>query len=98
MIGEAGISEADIDRFYLAGGFGSYINPESASVLGLIPKSLLVKVVKLGNGAGAGARQYLLDRGAKARADELKQKITYVELSARKDFQKHFMEAMLFPE
>lgn len=98
LIGEASISEADIDRFYLAGGFGSYINPESASVLGLIPKSLLAKVVKLGNGAGAGARQYLLDRGAKARADELKQKITYVELSARKDFQKHFMEAMLFPE
>lgn len=98
LMKEAAIRETDIDRLYLAGGFGNYINPESAAVLGLIPKTLLKKVVKLGNGAGAGAKQYLLDRGAKARIAGLKQWITYIELSARADFQEHFMEAMFFPE
>lgn len=98
LISEAGIRETDIDRLYLAGGFGNYINPESAALLGLIPRSLLPKVVKLGNGAGAGAKHYLLDQDAKAKARQLRQRIRYIELSARPDFQQHFMEAMIFPE
>lgn len=98
LMSEAAITETAIDRLYLAGGFGNYINPESAAVLGLLPQSLLTKVVKLGNGAGTGAKHYLLDRSARARVDKLKQRIKYVELSARADFQEHFMGAMLFPE
>ena len=98
LIQESGIELADVDRVYLAGGFGNYINPESAAALGLIPKELLARVEKIGNGAGAGAKRWLLDRSAKAEALELKRRIKYIELSARADFQEYFTDAMFFPE
>ena len=56
-----------MDRIVLAGGFGSYIDPLHAMILGLIPDCDLEKVQAVGNAAGDGARILLLD---KSRRDE----------------------------
>lgn len=45
----------EIDRVYLAGGMGYYLNPEAAAMIGLIPKDLCKKTEPVGNAALEGA-------------------------------------------
>ncbi|WP_049773852.1 ASKHA domain-containing protein [Halanaerobium hydrogeniformans] len=96
LIKKAGIQTSDIERLYLAGGFGNYINIENAKKVGLIPNMLTANAVKMGNGAGLGAKIYLLNLDKANEASETSTKIEYVELSKIKLFQKYFMDNMLF--
>lgn len=50
------------NNIYLAGGFGSFINPQNACRIGLLPKNMEEKIIKVGNGAEMGAKAYLLDQ------------------------------------
>lgn len=93
---EAGILYQDIENIYLAGGFGSFIKPISACRIGLFPKDMEDKIIKIGNGAGLGARNYLLDKTQLEKTISLLDKIKYLELSLRKDFQEEFMNSMEF--
>ena len=93
LIQELGVTGQDIDKLYLAGGFGNYINPKSACAIGLLPPELLGRVTPIGNAAGAGARLML---AGEARAERLRKHMEYVELSGRKDFQELFSEKMIF--
>lgn len=47
-----------IDRVYLAGGFGYFLNPKDAVAIGLLPKELEEKCVAAGNAALEGAFCY----------------------------------------
>lgn len=93
---EAGISLADVANIYLAGGFGSYINPHNACKIGLLPRELEEKIRRAGNAAGLGAQSYLLDERKREEAGLLAKKVEYIELSLRKDFQSEFIQAMDF--
>ncbi len=93
LMNEMGVKEADIDRLYLAGGFGNYIDKRSACLIGLLPQGLEDRVMSVGNAAGAGAR-LMLSGGA--RAEALRKHMAYIELSGRKGFQDLFAERMLF--
>ena len=86
-----------LDKVILAGAFGSYIDPEEAMILGMFPDCDLKKVYAVGNAAGDGARIALLDRDKRAEADDIAQKVEYVELTIEPDFQNEFMEAMQIP-
>lgn len=86
-----------IDRVVLAGAFGSYINKESALVIGMFPDCALENVTAVGNAAGEGAKLALLDLSKRAAAREIAASIQFVETAAEGDFQKHFFEAMHFP-
>ncbi|OPX43769.1 Na(+)-translocating NADH-quinone reductase subunit F [Ruminiclostridium hungatei] len=98
LVKEAGISFDKIETVYLAGGFGSYINIDSALKIGLIPGALKGRIITVGNAAGQGAAESLLNRNSLNAAYELSRKITYVELSARSDFNQLFVDCMLFEE
>lgn len=50
-----GIKFNDIDVFYLAGGFGRYLNVESSKRIGLIPNINDSKIVQVGNASIEGA-------------------------------------------
>ncbi|OHE66801.1 MAG: hypothetical protein A2001_13460, partial [Treponema sp. GWC1_61_84] len=63
LLDERGDTVDDIAAVYLAGGFGSYLRPESAATIGLIPAALLPKVDAVGNAAGHGAVRMLLFKG-----------------------------------
>lgn len=96
LIKEAGIRDTDIANVYLAGGFGSYINPASACKIGLLPGMMEKRIRKIGNAAGHGARLYLLDKRMREKAELLAEKIGYLELATRGDFQAEFIRAMDF--
>jgi uncharacterized 2Fe-2S/4Fe-4S cluster protein (DUF4445 family) len=94
---EAGLAEADIDRFIIAGAFGAYIDVGSGVATGLFPDLPRERFEQVGNAAGVGVRRMLASRGARARAAELARTCRYVELSSRSDFQRRFLHQISFP-
>jgi uncharacterized 2Fe-2S/4Fe-4S cluster protein (DUF4445 family) len=93
---EAGITEADIDRFVVAGAFGAYIDIASAIAIGLLPELPVDRFSQVGNAAGLGVQQMLASRERRERAARLAQQCRYVELSSRTDFQKTFLNHIGF--
>lgn len=55
------ISLDQIHRVYLAGAFGTYLDPESACRIGLLPPELANKIEAVGNAALSGAMRLALD-------------------------------------
>ena len=96
LLRERGIGEDEVRAVFLAGGFGSFIDPVNACAIGLLPVSLLDRVVAVGNGAGAGARMALLSRAQMERSAAIARRTRYIELSARADFQELFVRNMMF--
>jgi uncharacterized 2Fe-2S/4Fe-4S cluster protein (DUF4445 family) len=96
LCAEAGIAEAAIDRFVIAGAFGAYIRIESARAIGLVPPLPVERFRQVGNAAGLGVQQMLTSRERRARAAALARQARYVELSTRSDFQKTFLHHIGF--
>lgn len=86
-----------LDKVILAGAFGSYIDRESAAVIGLFPDCAQENVSDVGNAAGDGARIALLNVDKRAEADEVARQVEYVELTVEPSFQEAFVQAMWFP-
>jgi uncharacterized 2Fe-2S/4Fe-4S cluster protein (DUF4445 family) len=93
-----GVEPADLDEVFLGGSFGSYLNPESARVIGLIPEVDVDRIVAVGNSAGEGAKIALVSYRERQVAFELPTRIEYVELSGRTDFNDAFISVLGFPE
>lgn len=85
------------DSVTLAGAFGSYINKESAMVIGMFPDCDLEYVQAVGNAAGDGAKLALLSRGKRREAQEVARFVEFVETATEPDFQTRFADAMAFP-
>ncbi len=86
-----------LDKIILAGAFGSYIDKESAAIIGLFPDCAQDNVYAVGNAAGDGARIALLNVDKRAEADEMARQVEYVELTVEPSFEKTFVQAMWFP-
>ena len=93
-----GVTADDLDEVLLAGSFGSYLNPESAKIIGLVPPVDVQKIIAVGNSAGEGAKIALLSYRERQVAFELPSRIEYVELSGRSDFNDAFISVLGFPE
>lgn len=59
LIEDAGLKKEQVNRLYLSGGFGFYMNLSDAVNLGLIPENLLEKAVISGNTSLKGAEKIL---------------------------------------
>ncbi len=92
-----GVTDADIDEIQLGGSFGSYLNPESAKVIGLVPAVDVDRIIAVGNSAGEGAKIALLSYRERQVAFELPTRLEYIELSGRTDFNDTFVEVLKFP-
>ncbi|RJX24207.1 MAG: DUF4445 domain-containing protein [Dethiobacter sp.] len=85
------------DQIVLAGAFGSYINKESAMVMGMIPDCDLDNVQAVGNAAGDGAKLALLSMQKRREAETVARFVEFIETATEPDFQPRFAEAMAFP-
>lgn len=94
MVKEMGIGFDDINQVYLAGAFGTYMNPKSACRIGLLPPALSEKITAAGNTAGSGAKQLLLDTDALDRSQTLVHRIGHLELASHPDFRRTFANNM----
>jgi len=96
LLSEAGLVKDEIERFIIAGAFGSYLDVRSGIAIGLFPQLPLDRFDQIGNAAGLGVRQMLASRRARTRAAELAATCRYVELSTRREFQKVFLRNIGF--
>lgn len=51
LLQQRGITPEQVDGVYLAGGFGSYLDPESAMAIGMLPRACAGRLHTLGNTA-----------------------------------------------
>ena len=77
---------SEIEEVVIAGAFGSYMLPEHAMGIGMLPTVPLDRVKTVGNAAGTGARIMLASTLSRARAEELADQIEYLELTVYPDF------------
>ena len=92
-----GVEDGQIKELMLAGGFGNYINIESAVRIHLLPELPVERIRYVGNAAALGAQMALLSETERNRAIALARSIEHVSLAARPDFQDIFIEAICFP-
>lgn len=90
-----------IDRVWLAGGFGYYLNPQAAVRIGLIPAELEEEIYAVGNSALEGAFLYGKSRlqGGEGEAvlNDLRKVTSVINLAKQPEFQNLYLEALNFP-
>jgi len=91
-----GIRFKDVDVFYLAGGFGSFINIESAKRIGLIPNIDDSKIQQIGNASIEGASIALLSTKKRMELENLVQKVIHCRLETDPAFFDYFVEGCQF--
>mgnify|MGYP005848285491 CR=1 FL=1 len=91
-----GITHEQVDRIFIAGGFGNYVDPASAVAIGLLPKTPLEKITGIGNSALEGAKMYLLSTVVRNDSKAIRDHIELHELSAAPEFMDTYTSQMLF--
>ncbi len=86
-----------VDKVILAGAFGSFIDKQSAALLGMFPDCEPEKLYSVGNAAGDGARMALLNLDKRREADEYARQVDYIELTVVPAFEKIFAQSMWLP-
>lgn len=98
LMDRAGVTPGDLDEILLAGSFGTYIQPESARIIGLVPPVPVERIRSVGNAAVEGAKMALVAYPERLIAYDLPSVVDYVELSGRPEFNELFVSALAFPE
>ena len=96
LLHECGKTSADIEKFYIAGGFGNFIDKQSCAKIGLIPSDVLDKVVILGNAAGIGAGMILQSKEMLELSEQIGTTAETVELSTNPYFMNSYVDNMMF--
>jgi uncharacterized 2Fe-2S/4Fe-4S cluster protein (DUF4445 family) len=97
ITGTIGISLSDLSAFYVAGTFGSFINPRSAISIGMLPDLPIESYKALGNSSLSGASLILTQPAYLDDIDKIRDRITYVELNVNQDFMNRFSAAKFIP-
>ncbi len=96
LIEISGVKKSDIKNFYIAGGFGNYINLENASKIGLIPPELLNCAKTLGNSAYAGAAMILKDYSLIDKSEKTSSIAKTVAFDGNPIFMENYFNYMIF--
>ncbi|PKM78683.1 MAG: hypothetical protein CVU90_01410 [Firmicutes bacterium HGW-Firmicutes-15] len=92
LLKKAKIDVHKLDNIYLAGAFGSYLDPANLLNIGLIPSVNVNKIRNIGNAAAEGAILALLSDNKFKEAAIIKSQVQYVELSQQEEFQEMFLK------
>lgn len=97
MLQAIGMDFTDVERFYVAGAFGTYIRTASAVAIGLYPDLPQEQVVCVGNSSLAGARALLLNRGHLEEIGSILERMEYIQYGAIPDFVQNMEAARALP-
>ena len=92
-----GLNFEDIDTFYVAGGFGSYLDIPKAIGIGLVPDIDPKRIQFIGNSSLMGARMALLSSHAFERTIHIAKSTTNIELSTYQPFMDEYVAALFLP-
>ncbi|KPJ88810.1 MAG: hypothetical protein AMS17_04140 [Spirochaetes bacterium DG_61] len=88
---------SDIEKFYIAGAFGNYINIENAISIGLLPNISREKFEFVGNTSIRGAKMVAFYREAFQEITEIRHATTYYDLMGANDYIEEFRKALFLP-
>jgi uncharacterized 2Fe-2S/4Fe-4S cluster protein (DUF4445 family) len=92
-----GMSLKELHTFYVAGTFGSFIDPLSAITIGMLPDLPRETYKPLGNSSLGGATLALTSAENIAEIDRIRDRITYLELNVNQEFMNRFSAAKFLP-
>ncbi|MGM9637889.1 MAG: ASKHA domain-containing protein, partial [Eubacteriales bacterium] len=91
LVDAAGLRLSDIGTLWLAGGLGYYLNPYTASLIGLIPPMLAGRVRPVGNTSLIGAVECLTSKKSLGEISCIAGSIRTIDLNESKVFQEGFI-------
>ena len=92
-----GIALEQLQTFFVAGTFGSFISPASAVTIGMLPDLPLSHYRTLGNSSLGGTTMVLQSAACVDEIDQIRDTITYLELNVNQDFMNRFSAAKFIP-
>ena len=93
----AGLTFNELNKIYVAGGFGNYLNIDKAVGIGLLPDIPRERIEFIGNSSLMGARMALVSSYSFEKAISISQEITNIELSRFAPFADEYMAALYLP-
>jgi uncharacterized 2Fe-2S/4Fe-4S cluster protein (DUF4445 family) len=87
----------DLEKIYIAGGFGRFLDIEKAVTIGLLPDVPREKFHYLGNSSVMGTYMTLVSKKHKKLQQDLTRKITYVELNTDPAYMDQYTGALFLP-
>lgn len=96
LLKQSGVGFDKVQKLFLAGGFGNYIDIHNACMIGLLPSELEHCAEPVGNAAGTGAQIMLMNHTLSSRCSSMAHYMKYIELSSQREFTELFSENMLF--
>jgi uncharacterized 2Fe-2S/4Fe-4S cluster protein (DUF4445 family) len=94
LLAEAGIGHEDVDEIIVAGAFGTYLDIGSAKRIGMLLPIPDEHYRQVGNAAGEGAIQMLVSSQRREIAQDIIQRVEYLELTVHKRFTDVYMKAL----
>jgi uncharacterized 2Fe-2S/4Fe-4S cluster protein (DUF4445 family) len=96
LLRASGTKVSEIQRFIVAGAFGTYLHVDSAVRIGMFPWLPYDRYQQIGNAAGVGAQQMLVSQAIRQRGQAILEKMDYIELTTDPGFMENYIEAMGF--
>lgn len=93
----AALSFGDIDKVYIAGGFGRFLNIHNAIGIGLLPELPVEKFEYLGNASLKGSLMLLASDNFRKLQAATASRMTYVNLSMQSEYTEKYTAALFFP-
>jgi uncharacterized 2Fe-2S/4Fe-4S cluster protein (DUF4445 family) len=97
LLSHMGMGFDAVEKLYIAGGFGRYIDVERAITIGMLPDLPVDKFPFLGNTSIMGAYYGLLCDRMLHETEEIARRMTYIELSVSRSFMDEYMQALFLP-
>ncbi len=97
LLRRLGLSFNDVKKFFIAGGFGTFVDVSKAITIGLLPDLKIEKFIFIGNSSLIGSREILLSYDAMLKAETIAHKMTYMELSVEHMYMDEYVSALFFP-
>ena len=98
LLRREGLSCGQIDKVFLAGAFGTFLNPRKAAAIGLIPEELAGKAEPAGNTSLAGAVKSLCEPDSTERIRRIAEQAKERILANESGFEELFIRYMDFPD
>lgn len=97
LLEQVGLQVSDLEQILLAGGFGSYIDLDSAMSVGMLPEVDPDKIIYVGNGSLMGAWMSELSNHIRKDVVEVVRKMTNFELSEVPSFKDNYVASLFLP-
>ena len=97
LVDYLGLSFDRLEHFYVAGGFGNYLDISKAIAIGLLPDMAREKISFVGNSSLTGARLALTSEMAFERCLTLAKSMTHIELSNYQPYMDEYIAALFLP-